>query len=266
MPWSLLDIPLALPGYALVLFRVGGLSLTAPVFASRMIPGRVRAALTMTIAAMIFPVVSPQVPGELGLSAVVVGGATELMIGATIGLAMALLLMGAQVAGVMVGQQAALNLGQIVDPTQNTRTTVLGQIYTIVLTVLFLLLGGHRAMMAALLDTFEIIPLLSFRFDETFLLLLVEMLTAALVFGIRVAGPVLIALFLTSIAMGFLSRTMPQFNILSVGFTIRILLSIGVAGIALAGCQEFMIDTLLDGLKLVRVAFGLDAVDVGGMG
>lgn len=260
MPWSLLDIPMALPAYALVLFRLSGLALTAPLYASSIIPVRVKVALTMTIAVMIFPVVSQRVPANIGLSAVVVGGVAELMIGATIGLALAMLLMGAQVAGQLVGQQAALSLGQVVDPMQNIRSTVLGQLYATVMTLLFLLLGGHRAMMAALLDTFDVIPLLSFRFDESFIVLLVEMLTAAFILGIRVSGPVLIALFLTAVALGFLSRTMPQFNILTVGFTLRILLSLGVAGIALTSCQELLIDAIWDGLDMVRSTFGLDAM------
>ena len=260
MPWSLLDIPMALPAYALVLFRLSGLALTAPLYSSSVIPVRVKVALTMTIAVMIFPVVSQRVPANIGLSAVVVGGVAELMIGATIGLALAMLLMGAQVAGQLVGQQAALSLGQVVDPMQNIRSTVLGQLYATVMTLLFLLLGGHRAMMAALLDTFEVIPLMSFRFDESFIVLLVEMLTAAFILGIRVSGPVLIALFLTAVALGFLSRTMPQFNILTVGFTLRILLSLGVAGIALTSCQELLIDAIWDGLDMVRSTFGLDAM------
>jgi flagellar biosynthetic protein FliR len=75
-----------------------------------------------------------------------------------------------------------------------------------------------------------------------------------------VSGPVLIALFLTAVALGFLSRTMPQFNILTVGFTLRILLSLGVAGIALTSCQELLIDAIWDGLDMVRSTFGLDAM------
>ena len=230
MPWSLLDILLGLPAYALVLFRLGGLVMTAPVYSSLMIPRRLKAALVMVIAVVIFPSVSRQIPPDAGLATIVIGGASEIMVGATIGLAMALLLMGAQVAGIVVGQQAALNLGQVADPTQGDRSTVLGQLYTIVLTILFFSIGGHRAVMRALLDTYEVVPVMAFRYNETFLLLLVEMLTASLILGIRIGGPVLVALFLSSIAMGFLSRTMPQFNILSVGFAVRILLSIGVAG------------------------------------
>lgn len=258
MPWPLLDILFSLPLYALVLFRVSGLALTAPLLASGVIPVRIRAAFVMTVSAMIFPVVAATMPRDLTLSQAVLGGATELMIGATIGLGLRIALMSAEVAGMMVAQQAGLALGQVFDPMQNRQTTVISQVFTIVLTLVFLAIGGHRAMIAALLDTFEALPLLSASLERPIVLLLAEALTASFILAIRMAGPVLIALFMLATALNFLSRTMPQFNILTVGFTLRVIVGIGVAGLAISESRDLMIQTVWDGLALVRGAFGLD--------
>lgn len=263
MPWSLLDIPLALPAYVLVLFRFTGLALTAPLYSSQSIPVRVRAALIMVVAAMVFPMVANQAPVGIGLLTAVVGGIGELMIGATIGLALGLLVMGVELGGLIVGRQSGMILAQAFDPTQNTQSSILGQVYTITLMTLFLLVGGHRATLAALLDTFEVIPLLAFRMEDSVVVLLVEMMTSAFILGIRVAGPVLIALFMMTTAMGFLSRTMPQFNILSVGFTLRSLIAMGVAGFALMGCEDLLLDAIWDGLESIRLSFGLDGYPTG---
>ncbi len=258
MPFSLIDILLALPTYALVLFRLGGLMLTAPVLGSQAMPRQIRIGMTMVIGAMIFPLVETQAPPELTLGGALVGGLGEMAIGASIGLALSLFLLAAEVAGLMVGRQAGLALGEVFDPALNEQRSLAGQIYAIVLVLVFLTVGGHRAMMAALLDTYQVIPLLSFRYDETPLLLLVEMLTAAFMLGIRLAGPVLIALFMTSTALSFLSRTMPQFNILSVGFPVRILVALSVAGMAITACQDLLVDEVWAALELVRLAFGLE--------
>lgn len=263
MPWTLFDIQLALPTYALVLFRVSGLALTAPVFSSRVIPGRVRAALVIALAAMLFPLVSSQAPRELSWSGAIVGAAGEMMIGLTIGLCLAVFVSGVEVAGLMVGRQAGLALGQVFDPNTNNQGSIMGQVYTISLMTLFLLVGGHRATIAALLDSYTVLPLLSFRMDESIVLLFVEMLTASFILGIRLAGPVLIAMFLIGTAMGVLSRTMPQFNILSVGFTIRVMVAIGVAGFALAGCQELFLDAIWNTFETIRAGLGMDPDPVG---
>ncbi len=258
MPWRSLDILMELPTYALVLFRVSGLMLTAPLFKSSMVPVRFRAGLAAITAALIFPLVRDQAPAELTLFGAVVGGVSEIMVGAIIGLALSGLLMGAEVGGLMIGRQAGLALANVFDPSSDEQATVMGQLYTIVMTFLFLLAGGHRAAMAALLDTFEVIPLLTFRLDETFVLLIVEILAAAFILGIRLAGPVLLALFMMGTALGFLSRTMPQLNILTVGFTLRLLLAFLVAGLAISVSQDVLLDAIWDSVDLIRVTFGLD--------
>lgn len=258
MPWALTDIFSAMPAFALVLFRMTGLMITAPIFASRIIPGRIRGALIMAMAAMTFPLVQPQTPWNITWGGVIAGSVGEMMIGLAIGLSLAIFVSGVEVAGLMVGRQAGLAIGQVFDPSSNTQVSIIGQVYTISLMTLFLLAGGHRATMAALLDTYEVIPLLSFQMSDSIPLLLIAMVTASFVLGIRLAGPVLIALFLTGTAMGFLSRTMPQLNILSVGFTIRVMVALGIAGFAIAGFQDVLVDAVWGAFETIRLGMGLD--------
>ena len=207
---------------------------------------------------MMFPVLSVNAPRNVTLSMALVGGVSEVAIGACIGLSLSIFMMGVEAAGRLVGQQAGLALGQVFDPTQNRQVSIIGQVYTISLTMLFLMVGGHRATIAALLDTYEAIPLLSFQYGTSVGLLLAEMLTASFILAIRVAGPALLALFLVGTALTFLSRTMPQLNILTVGFTIRALVALAVAGTALAAGQGILTDAIWDALETIRVAFGLD--------
>ncbi len=254
---GLADILLALPVYALVLFRVAGLMVAAPLYSSRVVPVRVRAGLAMLVAFLMLPVVERQVPSALPLDVALIGAVGEFMIGVTIGLAMAILLMGGEAAGLVVGQQAGLALADVFDPTRNQPGTVISQVYVIVVTALFLMIGGHRAAMAALLDTYKVIPVLSFGMNESFLLLLVEMMAAALVLGIRLAGPVLVALLLMEIALAFLSRTMPQFNILSVGFSLRLLVGLAVAAVAVMASGDVIADAITEAVASIRASFGL---------
>lgn len=258
MPIFGVDIFAALPVFVLILFRLSGLVMTAPLLASDIVPLRVRVGMTMTMALILFPAVHRQAPAEITLSTALVGGVTELAIGATIGLALTILMSGAELAGLMVGQQAGIGLGQVFDPALGGEVSIIGQIYTIVLVFVFLLVGGHRAMIAALLDTFEAIPLLSARFDEPLVLLLAEMLASAFSLAIRLAGPVLVSLFLTTMAMGFLSRTMPQLNIMSVGFQVQILVALGVAGVSLVAMEGLLTDAIWDALDRIRETLGVE--------
>jgi flagellar biosynthesis protein FliR len=257
MPWSLVDILIALPVFAAVLFRIGGLVMTAPVLASSLIPMRIRAAFTMVIAAMIFPIVNQHAPADMTLSSVLVSGVTEFMIGAAIGLSLMLVMVCSQVAGTMVSQQAGLAMSQVANPLDNVQTTAVAQVYTAVLTLVFLIIGGHRAAISALLDTYKVIPLFSFQMDDSIVLLMIELLTAAFIMGVRIAGPVIIALFLTETAVGFVSRTVPQLNIMTIGFGIRLMVTFAVAAVSFEASQGLFVETICDGLATIRESFGV---------
>jgi len=263
MNLPLFDILYALPVFALVLFRISGLVMTAPVFASRTIPVRVRAAMTMMVAAVIFPLVQGQAPERLGLGEALIGGVGEMMIGATIGLSLSIFVMGAEVAGRTSGQQAGLAISRVVDPTTDEQVSTLGALYTVVVTLAFLVIGGHRATMGALLETYEAVPMLSFSLTDSVVLLLVEMLAAAFVLGVRIGAPIVVAVFLSGVALGFLSRTMPQLNILTVGFTLRLLVALSVAGVALMASGDLIVNAIWDALAMIRVSFGMSPEPVG---
>ena len=252
MPIPLADILVSLPVFALVLMRVSGLVLTAPLLGTSIAPVRIRAAFAMVLAAMMFPVIARQAPSDMGLTHALQGAFSELVIGATIGLALNIVLSGAQVAGTVAGQQAGMALSEVFNPLADEETSILAQFYVAILMLVFLAIGGHRAMLAALLDTYRAIPILSYSPGEPIVMVLVATLSAAFVLGLRVAGPVVIALFLTEAAVGFVARTVPQLNILSVGLALRNLVALAVAAVSISALEPLLVDAIWDGLDIVR--------------
>jgi flagellar biosynthetic protein FliR len=257
MPWNILIIPTLLPAFALVLFRVGGMLIAVPILSSDAVPMRVRALFAAAMALVVFPILLPTVPAELTLRAALVGGVGEVMIGLLMGLALTALFSGAQLAGMIIGQQAGLGLGQTYNPLTATSTTTIGQIYFIVLLMIFIAAGGLQALVGGLLDSFRAVPLLSFTVQGGHLALLVDLLHASFVLGLKLAGPVMIAMFMTTMTMGILSKTMPQLNILSVGFIVRILVCLSAAALSLSSARSVLVNACYDALDAVRGALGL---------
>jgi flagellar biosynthetic protein FliR len=264
MSWSVLQIFPVLPTFALVLFRLSGLLLVAPPFAGSFVPFRVRTGLAVAVSALIVPAVGQQVPQDVTLGDALAGGVGELMIGLAIGLGVVLLMTGVEAAGLIIGQQSAMALGEVLNPTLEEQSSLAAQIYSLSFVSLFLAAGGHRAAMAAVMDTYTVVPLLSFQSAESMVLLVSELLTAAFSLSLRLSGPVVLALFLTETAMGIVSRTIPQIHILTVGLGVRLLLAHGVAGLVLAGCAEPLIDWVHEGLDSIRSAFDPASVLAGG--
>ncbi len=244
------------PIFTLVLIRISGILIFAPVLGSLVVPMRIKALLALVLTAAVFPAVlnagwlnigvEPNNLFGLGLAVM-----TELLIGLSMGFALMLMFVGVQLGAEMISQQMALSLGQIIDPLTNVSTDVVSQFYLMLTTLIYVLMNGPVILIRALVDTFARIPLMEAQVQRNLVEIFTSILSSAFALGIRIAGPALAAIFLATLAMGFISRTMPQLNILAAGFPLRIGLAL-VLLIASLGSVCFLmqkeIETILSGL------------------
>lgn len=221
--------------FTLVLTRVSGLILTAPVFGGKDVPHRVRALFAFAVALLILPTqwhVPVTYPGTT-LNYMVFLGA-ELMVGLCLGFGIVVLFTGLQLAGALVGRLGALMLADVFDPTMDANVPVFSRLFFLVGTAVFVCIGGHRMVMAGLLDTFATLPPggggLPASLPDAFVTLLAESFTL----GIRAAMPLVVTLLLSTLILGLIGRTMPQLNILMVGFGLNAMLTFAVMSFSLA--------------------------------
>jgi len=258
MPWNLVQIYLVLPAFVLVLARVGGLMFTAPLFGSRAIPVRVKALFSVAIAAMIFPIIGSKIGSSLSLGTVVTGMAGELMIGVVMGFSLSLMFTGVQLGGLLVGQQGGIALAQVFNPAIELESTVIGQLYFFVTLMIFLALGGHQALISSLLDSFLVIPSMGFSLTPAPAELVMSLMRCSYGLALSVAGPALVALFLTGMSMGLISRTMPQMNILAVGFVLRVLVAVAATAFTISLMGQPVVDRLAEAFDTMRGMLGLN--------
>ena len=244
-----------LPIFALVASRLAGAISYHPVLSAINVPARVRGLLVIGLAALVTPMVALPAGLPETLAQLVAALVGEALLGILLGLVLRTVFVSLQLAGRMISQEAGLAFGELVDPSMGTDETLIGVFYSQLCMAVFLILGGHRTLMQATLGTFQSIPLLSADWavlsDANVLL---DGLSAALETSVRIAAPVLLALLLTNLAMGFISRTVPQLNILTLGFAIKGLLAFAVMTAALPAAIDTFLGTLeravgwLDGL------------------
>jgi flagellar biosynthetic protein FliR len=245
MPWELLGQYLKLPVFGLVAARLGGLLMFQPLLGAMSVPVRLRVMLVLGLAAMITPLVGLPVTAPDTPLGVALAMGWEVLLGALIGLVSAVCFVGLQIGGLLVAQESGLAFGHIADPNFEEDETVLGVFYLQMAAVVYLAIGGHRALVSACLDTFGTIPLLAS--SSTALggsQVLCEALSLSGQVAFRVAGPVLLALFLVNVAMGFVSRTMPQLNVLVIGFSLKALIAFLVMAVALPSAIDAFVSTL----------------------
>lgn len=226
MPDALQPILPHIPAFMLVMFRLMGLFIFAPIFGSPVVPVRVRVFLALLLAFCIYPLVPPQVPIQLNVFTMAFAIAMEIFIGLVIGYGASLPLVGMQIGGIMIGHQLGLGLARVFNPDSNEETEVLSQLMYFMALAVFLLLNGHHVLVASVARTFSTVPLGGYTPDGHVLDVMVGLLTSMLELAVRVSAPLLCLIFLETVALGFIARTVPQINILSIGFPLRILMGL----------------------------------------
>ncbi|MBL8744967.1 MAG: flagellar biosynthetic protein FliR [Phycisphaerae bacterium] len=217
-----------LPGFALVLSRLTGIFLFAPLFSSPALPRKIRALLAFGFAAAVYPAVvgAGSLPSRLEMFDLVPLMGSELLIGLAIGVLASIPLFTAQLAGVIMGQQMGLGLASVYNPAVDFEGDTLGQVLFFVALASYLVAGGLESVFGALLSTFESIRIGGLGAQDTPLDLLVAITASGFSLALRLALPVLLILMLESVAVGFIMKTVPGLNIMNIGFPIRILLGL----------------------------------------
>jgi flagellar biosynthetic protein FliR len=95
-------------------------------------------------------------------------------------------------------------------------------------TLLFLAMNGHHLILTALVQSFHIVPLGEFSLQPLMTGRILELLGDIFMVGLRIGAPVMLAVFLTDLALGLLGRTVPQMNLLMVGFPLKIAVGLGI--------------------------------------
>ena len=223
-----------IPAMLMVLARVGGIFIVAPVFSEAAVPVRVRVFLAI---AMSLAVVS-RLPGPAeiagGAGAFLAAVAFEALIGATIGYAARLVFAGVEFGAHHIGQQMGISLVEAFDPSGEAGGGAVRTLLRLLAIVIFLAIGGHRQMIAALLGTFDFVPAFGAAAPANILDTVTGLLEASFLLALKVAAPVLVAMLLATVATGMLQKTMPQVNILSVGFPMRAMVGLIVMAAGLA--------------------------------
>jgi flagellar biosynthetic protein FliR len=257
MPFEFAQIYIAMPAFLLVTARITGLMLAAPLFSAATVPTTVKALFVAAISLAVFPLLVPAMQGPLTMGATVAGLIGELAIGLMLGLGVSLILAGVQLGVQTVSQQAGLALGEVFDPTMETSTPIAAEIYFYVCMTVFLAVGGHRALVRGLLDSFATIPPMGFRVTEDVVALLIEMLTVSFIIAVRVGGPIILALLLAFVTLGFISRTIPQLHLMTVGFPVKIALALGLMAMTLMSLEPVMVDSVNRTMDDLRMGLGI---------
>jgi flagellar biosynthetic protein FliR len=239
--------------FTLVLSRTGTLLATAPIFGAQQVPRRVRALLAVAMSLLVTPVfIQSSMPPVENIAEYGRLLASEALIGLLLGLGINILFSGIQVAGQIVSQLSGLSLAEVFSPGFEEEVSVFSQLFYFLTLAVFVAVGGHRIVTEALLDTFSAAPPGHASMGTNYVDVLVAILTQSFVLGIRAAAPLMVALLMSNLVLGLISRTLPQINVIAVGFSVNALLAMAVLFLSVGAAAWTFQDPTIDALHQLR--------------
>ena len=165
--------------------------------------------------------------------------------GFALGLGMLTILSGLEIAGELIDQQTGVSLGQVANPSLNITGSATSQFLFLFATTILLVMrptGYHLAMLSALVETFRTLPLGEAFVTTSAIDLLRDLVHQSFVLGLQVAAPLMAAMSLVALTMGFLGHSVPQIHVLVIGFPVRVLMSLMVLVASLSGVARHVVD------------------------
>jgi len=223
-----------IPLFGVILIRVAGIVVAIPAFSSRSVPLRVRIGLVIGLTVILFPIVSDQVrPLSLSWPQVVPLLFTDFMVGMVLGFAISFVMNAFIIAGELVGIQMGINLISALDPIAGGQVPILGQFMGLLGMLIFLAIDGHHMMFEALVARFQLVPPMHVHFSGFLVESVLKLGLGMFVLALKVGAPVMIAVFIVTLAMGILGRTLPQLNVMLNNVPMTIGVGLLVLGLSL---------------------------------
>ena len=246
------DVQRTLVIVLLVSLRIVPTLAFSPPFTLVRIPATVRVILSLTLSAWMVsshPIQTSSVNVEqLGYLSI---AASELTIGIALALALQLAFAALMTVGRGIDLQAGYAFAMIADPSSRTQMPLIGMIFAYAAAIVFFATDGPANLLAIWSISLEHLPLGASLTGDA-LPTLLAYISSIFVMAFGGGGLVLLVLFMIDFSIALVSRTLPQMNVLFLGFQVKALATLVVLPIALAGSAalflrmfRFALDTML---------------------
>jgi len=193
----------------------------APFFSSTALPLRTKAVFVGVMAWLLAPLVAalPRAQVSISFSALI----GELAVGLVYGLTLTLLTETMLFAGQVLGAQFSFSAVNLMDPTSNIQTPLLGDLLQLMGTLVVISAGLDRILLASMVRSFRVVPLGSYALPPNTALEIVRAAGGIFLAAVELAAPVLAATMLVEVAVSLLGKLSPQLPVMSLTVPLKTL-------------------------------------------
>jgi len=249
----------------LLMSRILGMIWLAPFLGGKLVPNQVKIGVALAVGVLLYPAVASSGDFDLlytgksiypfGLR---LGGYVlkEVFIGVLLGFIIMTIWYAAEMAGSFVDTARGSSMGKALVPQMGSQVSQLASLYYQLLIIIFLAIDGHLLFIGIFAESYQLIPVISIPNINTemwpFFDNVIRLTANLFLISLKLAAPVMIAIFVTDVCMGLFNKVAPQINVLFLMMPFKAILGVLFSMLALylfVQKSEEMMYFLLDQLR-----------------
>lgn len=239
---SLEELALRVTDYLPAFFRVTSFLMLLP-FLGRNVPALAKLGLGALLTALIAPAITvPQLGGDVARFFLI--SVEEVLVGLAMGLIVTTVMMAVYLAGQLIDVPMGFGMVNVMDPQMGSEAPVVAQFYFAIALLTFFLIDGHHGLLRALVQSFDVVPLGGATLSGGVPAIALDAVRSMFSLGLKIALPVIGALFLTDVALGIVARAVPQINVFFVGFPLKVGLGMLLLAIVMPAFVGFIAEAI----------------------
>lgn len=241
-------------GFLLLFFRFAGLFIMVPLFSHQSIPPNIKTAIAFVFTVLFFAVMPP-LEMDISTTRVIMAILSEFLLGFSVGLILQLVIHIMTFAGIQISFIMGFSLASVVDPNSGISMPIISNILSLMALLFFLAVDAHHIVLLFVNDSLQAVPLGGFVVKENLFEYMMNATTNMFVVGFMVAFPIIALSLLADVIFGMLMKTMPQFNLLVIGFPIKIMVAFVVLIATLATSMAIFKLELFEAFKALPILY-----------
>lgn len=230
--------------FFLVFIRLGAFLLMLPFFSAVNFPVTMRVALAALASLLLAPQLPPVNLSHLDLLDLFGLLFRETTIGVLLGFFARTVFYAADIGGTIISNELGLSMANILDPSTGQTDQVPGTILFLLATVVMLTLDLHHGLLLGFARSFDVLPLGGGHLSTSLFEVMVARSSQVFMVALQIAAPVMAVSFAITVFFSIMSRAVPQMNVFSESFGIRIAGGLIVLGFTLQISAQYIANYL----------------------
>ncbi len=241
-------------GFILLFFRFAALFMAAPIFSHKNIPVTVKAAMAFFFS-IVFYSSMPPLQIDINMPTIVLAILSELLFGLFIGVILLLAYNVITFAGGQISFMMGFSMASAIDPQSGVSMPIISQFLSLLGLMLLLSMNLHHWLLIYIDESLSAVPLGGFVITQNLFDYVIFATSNMFLVGFMIAFPIIALIYLSDVIFGMLMKTMPQFNLLVIGFPIKIMLSFMVLIATLSATMLILKLQMLDAFNYLATLF-----------